>query len=133
MRQHVTASLLLTASVAAAQQPARHAFTPADWYKVTQLSAPALSPDGKQIAFTVTTVREAENKRHSEVWLVPAAGGQAMRYTSPGYESSAPRFSDDGKTLYFTSQRPGGRGSNWALRMDQPAGEAFHQCSLRIR
>ncbi len=125
MRQHVTASLLLTASVAAAQQPARHAFTPADWYKVTQLSAPALSPDGKQIAFTVTTVREAENKRHSEVWLVPAAGGQAMRYTSPGYESSAPRFSDDGKTLYFTSQRPGGRGSNWALRMDQPAGEAF--------
>jgi dipeptidyl aminopeptidase/acylaminoacyl peptidase len=125
MRQHVTAALLLTASVAVAQQPARHAFTPADWYKVTQVSTPALSPDGKQIAFTVTTVREAENKRHSEVWVVPSQGGQAMRYTSPGYESSNPRFSDDGKTLYFTSQRPGGRGANWALRMDMPSGEAF--------
>ena len=125
MRQHLTAALMLTASVAAAQQPARHAFTPADWYKVTTLSTPALSPDGKQVAFTVTTVREAENKRHSEVWVVPTAGGQPMRYTSPGFESSNPRFADDGKTLYFTSQRPGGRGTNWALRMDQPAGEAF--------
>jgi dipeptidyl aminopeptidase/acylaminoacyl peptidase len=125
MRQQVTAALLLTASVAVAQQPARHAFTPADWYKVTTLSTPALSPDGKQVAFTVTTVRESENKRHSEVWVVPTQGGQPMRYTSPGYESSNPRFSDDGKTLYFTSQRPGGRGTNWALRMDEAAGEAF--------
>jgi len=126
MRQQATAALVLTAGVAAAQQPARHAFTPADWYKVTQLSTPALSPDGKLVAFTVTTVREAEDKRHSEVWVVPTQGGQPMRYTSPGFESSAPRFSDDGKTLYFTSQRPGGgRGANWALRMDQPAGEAF--------
>src|SRR5881296_3761911 len=124
MRQHVTA-LLLTASVAVAQQPARHAFTPADWYKITTLSTPALSPDGKQVAFTVTTVRESENRRHSEVWVVGTQGGEPMRYTSPGFESSAPRFSDDGKILYFTSQRPGGRGTNWALRMDQPSGEAF--------
>jgi dipeptidyl aminopeptidase/acylaminoacyl peptidase len=49
-----------------------------------------------------------------------------MRYTAPAFESSNPRFSDDGKTLYFTSQRPGGgRGTTWALHMDQPSGEAF--------
>jgi dipeptidyl aminopeptidase/acylaminoacyl peptidase len=125
MRLHVPATLVLTASVAVAQQPARHAFTPADWYKITTLSTPALSPDGKQVAFTVTTVRESENRRHSEVWVVPTQSGQPARYTSPGFESSNPRFSDDGKTLYFTSQRPGGRGTNWALRMDEPAGEAF--------
>ncbi|MEP6491029.1 MAG: S9 family peptidase [bacterium] len=120
------AALLLSAGIVVAQQPAaRHAFTPADWYKVTTVSTPALSPDGNTVAFTVTTVRESENKRHSEVWVVPTQGGEPSRYTSPGYESSAPRFSDDGKTLYFTSQRPGGRGANWALRMDQPSGEAF--------
>ena len=44
------------------------AFTPNDWYRVTTLSAPAVSPDGKQVAFTVTTPVAAENKRHSEVW-----------------------------------------------------------------
>ena len=84
MRQQVTAALLLTTGVVGAQQPARHAFTPADWYKVTTLSTPALSPDGKQVAFTVTTVREAENKRHSEVWVVPTQGGQSMFIENTG-------------------------------------------------
>jgi len=132
MRFLLTAAMLLPASVVPAQQAtpaqspaARHAFTPADWYKVTTLSTPALSPDGGKVAFTVTTVREAENRRHAEVWVVLTQGGEPARYTSPGFESSNPRFSDDGKTLYFSSQRPGGRGTNWALRMDQPAGEAF--------
>jgi len=126
--QKIVAVVLMAQSgMVAAQQssPARHAFTPADWYKVTTVSTPALSPDGAKVAFTVTTVREAENKRHSEVWVVPTQGGEPARYTAPAFESSNPRFSDDGKILYFTSQRPGGRGATWALRMDQPSGEAF--------
>ncbi|HXT15922.1 MAG TPA: S9 family peptidase [Gemmatimonadaceae bacterium] len=130
LRFSTAATVALLPATAFAQQvqqvqQARHAFTPADWYKVTTVAAPALSPDGGKIAFTVTTVREAENRRHSEVWVVPTQGGPAMRYTSPSFESSAPRFSDDGKILYFTSERPETRGTNWALRMDQPSGEAF--------
>jgi dipeptidyl aminopeptidase/acylaminoacyl peptidase len=106
------------------------AFTPNDWYKLTTVGAPAVSPDGKQVAFTVTTVVTAENKRHSEVWLVAAAGGEPMRLTSPGVESSNPRWSPDGKLLLFTSTRPGGKGRSWALRMDQAGGEAFEVDSL---
>ena len=104
---------------------AKRAFTPADWYKMTTVSAPAVSPDGKVVAFTVTTVRETENKRHAEVWVVPAAGGEAVRYTSPSTESSNPRFSPDGKYRLFNSTRPGSRARTWALRMDQPGGEAM--------
>src|ERR1043166_1734925 len=106
------------------------AFTPNDWYRVTTLSTPAVSPDGKQVAFTVTTVRAAENKRHSEVWLVSIAGGDPARLTSPGVESSNPRWSPDGKLLLFASQRPGGKGRTWALRMDRPGGEAFEVDSI---
>ena len=114
-------------AVSAAQAPvAKHGFTPADWYKITTVSTPVLSPDGGKVAFTVTTLRETENRRHSDVWVAATSGGDAARYTSPAFESSNPRFSDDGKILYFTSQRPGGgRGTTWALRMDQPAGEAY--------
>ncbi|HTJ21387.1 MAG TPA: hypothetical protein VL383_03290, partial [Gemmatimonadaceae bacterium] len=123
----LAALLIVLPAVARAQQTptTKHAFTPGDWYKVTTVSTPDLSPDGSKVAFTVTTVREAENRRHSEVWVVPTQGGEPARYTAPAFESSNPRFSDDGKLLYFTSQRPGGRGTQWALRMDQPAGEAF--------
>ena len=73
----------------------------------------------------MTTVRESENRRHSEVWVVSTAGGEAQRFTAPGYESSNPRWSPDGSWLLFASQRPGGgRGRSWGLRMDEPGGEA---------
>ena len=122
------ATAFLPLASSSAQQPAatraKRAFTPADWYRLTTLSAPTLSPDGKRVAFTVTTVREAENKRHSEVWVAGTGSGEPQRYTSPSTESSNPRWSPDGAYLFFTSNRPGGKGTTWALRMDQPAGEA---------
>jgi dipeptidyl aminopeptidase/acylaminoacyl peptidase len=124
MRAKIALVLLLGAVPAAAQQSGR-AFTPADWYRLTTLSSPAISPDGQRIAFVVTTVREAENARHSEIWIALTAGGEPVRYTSPGTESSNPRWSHDGKYLFFTSNRPGGRGNTWVLRMDLPGGEAF--------
>lgn len=101
-------------------------FTPADWYRLHTLSSPALSPDGRHVAFQVTTVKEAENTRHSEIWLVPAAGGDPVRLTSPAFSSTNPRWSHDGRYLHFTSNRPGGRGNTWTLRMDEAfTGEAF--------
>ncbi|MGH7128309.1 MAG: S9 family peptidase, partial [Planctomycetaceae bacterium] len=97
-RINVLAAVLLLCPAFAAAQEGR-AFKPADWYRVTTVRSPALSPDGKLVAFTVTTVKEKENERHSEVWVVPAAGGEPVRYTSPSTESSNPRWSHDGKYL----------------------------------
>ena len=56
------AALALLPVAAAAQTAAKpaaapRAFTPADWYKLTTVSAPALSPDWQRVAFTVTTLR----------------------------------------------------------------------------
>ncbi len=115
--------MLLSAATALSAQAPR-AMQPNDWHRLTTLSQPAMSPDGRVVAFTVTTVNERENKRHQEVWVVPAAGGEPMRYTSPSTESSGPRFSPDGKYLFFNSQRAGGTGPVWAIRMDAPSGEA---------
>jgi dipeptidyl aminopeptidase/acylaminoacyl peptidase len=112
---------VLAASTLSAQG---RAFTPGDWYRIARVASPTLSPDGTTIAFTVTTVREAEDKRHTEVWIQPVAGGAARRMTSPSFESTVPRWSDDGRTLYFTSMRPNSRGTQWAVRMDE-GGEAF--------
>ena len=126
MRTVVAAIVSLGAISSAVAQPGNaRAFAPGDWYKLTTLASPAMSPDGQRVAFTVSTVRESENKRHSEVWVVSSAGGDAQRFTSSGYESSNARWSPDGKWLLFTSQRPGSKGRTWGLRMDQPGGEAI--------
>jgi dipeptidyl aminopeptidase/acylaminoacyl peptidase len=120
-------ALVFAAVPAAPQQPtasAPRSFQLADWYKLTTVSAPAMSPAGDRVAFTLATVREAENKRHNEVWVVPTGGGEPQRFTSPSTESSAPRWSPDGRYLFFTSMRTGGKGTTWAISMDQPSGEA---------
>jgi dipeptidyl aminopeptidase/acylaminoacyl peptidase len=120
--------LLLAAPLAAQQVPApqSRAFTPQDWYRLTTLSSPAMSPDGRYVAFTVTTVKEADNARHSEVWMVSTEGGEPTRLTAPGTVSSNPRWSEDGTHLFFTSRREGGQGTTWVLRMDGTRmGEAF--------
>jgi dipeptidyl aminopeptidase/acylaminoacyl peptidase len=125
MKAHVRlllAAMLIAAPVSA--QTGKRAFQLSDWYRIARVGGGTLSPDGNTLAFTVTTVREAENKRHTEVWIQPVAGGAARRMTSPAFESTAPRWSDDGKTLYFTSQRPNSVGTQWAVRLDQ-GGEAF--------
>lgn len=117
-------ALLATWASSATAQSGGRAFTVPDWYKINRVAAPVLSPDGNTIAFTVTTVRESENKRHTEIWTQSINGGPSKRMTSPAFESTAPRWSDDGKTLFFTSTRPYTRGTQWAVRMDE-GGEAF--------
>ena len=100
----VVLALCVATSSAAPQSPSsKRAFTLEDWYRVTTLRQPAMSPDGKTVAFTVTTVREAENKRHSEVWLAGTDGSAPRRLTSASSESSAPRWTPDGKALIVTT------------------------------
>src|SRR3954454_4172006 len=55
------AAALMAVSPAVAQQAPQRAFQLADWYRLTTLSAPAMSPSGDRVAVTVTTVRETEN------------------------------------------------------------------------
>ena len=128
IRRTIRHAAVLAALAAVAASPtgaqAPRAMTLSDWYRVTTVSAPAMSPDGRRVAMTVTRPVEATNKRHSEIWVVDVAGGEPQRWTSPGTESSNPRWSADGRYLFFTSQRAGGKGSTWAIRLDQPSGEA---------
>ncbi len=58
---------------------------------------PAISPDGKTIAFS----------HRGHLWLVPAAGGRAEPLTDGSAHDSAPVWSPDGATLAFASDRYG--------------------------
>jgi dipeptidyl aminopeptidase/acylaminoacyl peptidase len=101
-----------------------------DFYRIVAVQSPAMSPDGRSVAFIRTTIVEADNRRQGEVWIVPADGSAAPRRISdPALNASAPRWTPDGKLLAFTGRRRGAPadetgGSIWfqrADRLDEPA------------
>lgn len=121
-------ALLFLALAVAAPLLAQHPITLEDYYRLETASATAISPDGKWVVFQRNTTTEADNQRHSELWMAPADGATAaFRLTSPAFDATAARWSPDGRLLAFRSSRkvPGAEGDIWFLRMDQPAGEAF--------
>lgn len=77
--------VLLTALPAAAAEPIR------------LVNSPALSPDGKTLAFDW----------NGDVWTVPTDGGTATPLTRHAGRDRQPKFSPDGKTIAFVSDRNG--------------------------
>src|ERR1700730_1068235 len=122
-----TATILALALWTAPSWAARPLELP-DYYRVESAATPAISPDGRWVAFVRNSIVEAENLRRGEVWLSPSDGSSpAVRLTSAALAGNAPRWTPDGKLLSFRSTRkaPGVEGDVWFLRMDRPGGEAF--------
>ncbi len=94
-----------------------------DLFRFKRVSDPQISPDGKQVVYVVGTPDLEGNKVASSLWLAPADGkGEPRPLTNaPGKKDRHPRWSPDGKTLLFESNRSG-ETQLWAI--DIAGGEA---------
>src|SRR5437867_11978052 len=115
-----SAMLLGSGHAICAQESSKHAITFDDMIKMHRIAEPQISPDGKWVAYTVSTPDMDANRGVSNIWIVPAVGGAAMQLTQSGHDSS-PVWSPDGKTLAFLSSR-GGESQVYLLSME--GGEA---------
>jgi dipeptidyl aminopeptidase/acylaminoacyl peptidase len=78
-----------------------------DLMAVPVLNDPQLSPDGTEVAFTVTRADRDANTYRIHLWLVPAAGGEPRQLTTAQAKETSPRWSPDGSRLVFLSDRSG--------------------------
>lgn len=81
-----------------------------DLFRFLRVGDPQLSPDGKQIVWQVTTVNPESNGSASSLWIAPADGSAPPRALTVGdgtTKDSRPRWSPDGKTILFQSNRTG--------------------------
>ena len=88
----------------------RRPIVPDDLLRIRFVSDPQISPDGRRIAFVVTTVSAAEDAYLSNIWLVDtAAGAEPRRFTTGPWRDHAPRWSPEGDRIAFVSERERGK------------------------
>ena len=75
----------------AAAPPAPRNLVVDDFLALKDVSDAQISPDGKWVAYTVRTQELKEDKSTRQIWMVPAAGGDAIPLTAKGENSSSPR------------------------------------------
>jgi dipeptidyl aminopeptidase/acylaminoacyl peptidase len=78
----------------------------------------AWSPDGKELAFTAEPVKDQAWSTNTDIWTVPAGGGELKNLTTSNPAADAqPSYSPDGTMLGYVSQaRPGFESDLWVLR-----------------
>jgi len=84
-----------------------HPMTVEDLLALDRVSEPSLSPDGTQIAFTVSRPRADGSGLTPAVWLVPATGGEPRPLAVDAERSSGACFSPDGTRLAVVAARAG--------------------------
>ena len=86
-------------------------FTAHDMATFERVSDPRLSPDGRYALYDLRTVDYDANKSHHAVWLVDTAGKESPRRLAVSDKgASNARWSADGKSIYFLSDREGDTG-----------------------
>jgi dipeptidyl aminopeptidase/acylaminoacyl peptidase len=107
-RRGITAAfaLILVAGLAApvAAQEQRP-MTAQDLWSMGRVGAPAVSPDGRSVVYTVTHYDLETDRGRTHLWLVPVAGGEPRQLTHGDASASAPAWSPDGRTIAFVTAR----------------------------
>ena len=90
-----------SAQASAAKRP----MTFEDMMKMKRLGDTAVSPDGKWLAYSVTTVNLEQNKKIAELWVQAIAGGEPMKLAVAQPGDSGIQFASDSKRILFASGR----------------------------
>jgi dipeptidyl aminopeptidase/acylaminoacyl peptidase len=115
------ACLLLGTPHVAAQTVATHPLDVRDLVAFDRLSEPRVSPDGRQVIFTLSSLDMAANKRRSDLWLVGTDGTGLRQLTQDAANDTSGTWSPDGSTIYFLSTRSG---SSQVWKVSPAGGEA---------
>ena len=79
-----------------------------DVWLMKRVGAPVVSPDGKQVAFTLVEPDYDASKQVTDLWIVPADGSAApRRMTATKAPESGAVWSPDGTRIAFSARREG--------------------------
>jgi dipeptidyl aminopeptidase/acylaminoacyl peptidase len=120
MPRFIAVVLLLSSLCARAQTAGKRPFTFEDMMALKRISEPAVSPDGKWVAYSAVQVDLEKNTRQSRLWIIPGTGGDSRQLPVGDAGGERPRWSPDGRQLLFVSDRSGSSQA-WLASFDPAA------------
>ena len=81
--------------------------SPEVMWKMGRVGSSSLSPDGTEVAYTVTYYNMAENRGVTSIYVQPIEGGEPRQLTDNAGNDVSPQWAADGRSLYFLSNRSG--------------------------
>ncbi|HVP14189.1 MAG TPA: S9 family peptidase [Terriglobales bacterium] len=120
---------LAGAAPAATAPSATHPFTVHDMLAMDRIGDPQVSPDGRRIVFVESHTDLEHNRRRSDLWLVGADGSGLRALTARASGDNSPRWSSDGRSVWFLSSRSG---SSQVWRIPVDGGEAQQVTKLPL-
>lgn len=99
-------SIIITISAGTASAQ-KKAFTIEDLYKIQNVGAPVISPDGTHIAFTVTNFDLHKGKTMTDIYVMDSDGNNRKQLTENGKGNSNPLWTSDSKSIYYVSSATG--------------------------
>lgn len=85
-------------------------------------ATPRVSPDGTRIVYVLSRADLKRSVYDTDLWFVRTDGTGGRQLTHSESSDNNPRWSPDGKSIAFLSDRDGGRASVWII--DPDGGEA---------
>ncbi|GMV31106.1 MAG: peptidase S9 [Rhodanobacteraceae bacterium] len=108
MNRIVSLSLAVFAALSAGPAFAARGLDVKDLVNLERVTDPQLSPDGRYVAYQVRQTDFAANKGVNGIWLLKLDGkSQPVRLTADGASSAGPRWSADGRSIYYTAAHDG--------------------------
>jgi dipeptidyl aminopeptidase/acylaminoacyl peptidase len=95
-----------------------------DLARLHEVESPQVSPDGKWVAYTVSSVDKEKDKKITHIWMAAWDGSGELQLTNGPESESSPQWSPDGRYLTFVSSRPGPAKGSQIWIMDRRGGEA---------
>src|SRR5258708_39343998 len=92
--------LLLATGLPAQKKP----FDAQAMMRLARIGDPHVSPDGRNVAFTVQTIDVEKNRRPNQIFVAPLAGGVPRKIAD---DSERARWSPDSRRIFFVSTRSG--------------------------
>ncbi|WP_440950733.1 dipeptidyl-peptidase 5 [Methanosphaerula subterraneus] len=123
------AGILLGTAVPVLAAAASHPFTVNDLVTLQRVGAPAPSPDGAWIVFSLRSTDLAGNRGLTSLWIVRPDGTDLRQLTfQPGNDAN-PCWSPDSSTVYYLSTRSG---SSQVWKVSPAGGEAVQVTDLPL-